>query len=493
MSLGTLILLIACIALLLTLSSMLLLRAKTHWAFLFLQYFSGTLFVISGYVKAVDPLGTAYKMEQYFAEFEATFNGTWMAFLSPIFPLFSSQSTAFAMFMVVLEIVIGILLLLGIWKRASSMAFFVVMVFFTLLTGFTFLTGYVPSGVNFFSFGEWGPFVKTNMRVTDCGCFGDFIKLEPRTSFLKDLALMVPAIVLLIGQRKMHTFFPSKTGSKVALALSLVTVLFAVRNVWWDEPITDFRPFREGVDLRAQKLAEEEAQANVPVTMVMKNKKDGKVVKMSQDQYMKDFKNYPKEEWEYLDPEKGEPSIPITKISDFEVSDLEGSDMTQDILDQEGYQFLVISYTLLDDGVKESTVTRSDTIWASDTVDVAGTPTVVQRIEQVNSSNQVVRDFTWDAAFLNAFTRKINPLLKQASADGATCRMITKFADTDRVEDFRSESGFAWPILQADDILLKTIIRSNPGVVLMKDGKILRKWHHRQLPDYAAIKKEAMR
>lgn len=492
MSLGTLFLLIASVALLLTLLSLLLLRSKSHWAMLFLQYFSGTLFVVSGYVKAVDPLGTAYKMEQYFAEFEATFSSTWLSFLSPLFPALSQQSTAFALIMVILEIIVGVLLLLGIWKRTATMAFFAIMVFFTLLTGFTYLTGYVPTGVNFFSFSEWGPFVKTNMRVTDCGCFGDFIKLEPRTSFLKDVFLMIPAIIMLVAYRKLHTFFPSRTGNWTAIALSVLTILFSARNVWWDEPVTDFRPFREGVDLRGQKLAEEEAQANVPITMVMKNKEDGRIVKISQEQYMKDFKSYPKEEWEFLDPEKGEPAIPVTKISDFEVSDQEGADMTQDILQHEGYQFLIISYSLKDDGMTETLKAQTDTIWATDTIDVEGVPTAVQRVEQVNESKVVVRDFQWDEDFIAVFTQKINPLLLAAEAEGFTCRMITKFADTDRMEDFRQDSGFKWPILQADDILLKTIIRSNPGVVLMRDGKIIRKWHYRQLPDYATIRKRDM-
>ena len=183
MNLGSLLLLIGTIAIVLTLISSMVIRGKKNWILQFLQYFSGTLFIISGLVKAVDPLGTAYKMEQYFAEFESTFSATWMSWISSIFPFLSGHSAGFAIVMIVLEILLGIMLVLGTWKKLTAWAFFLLVVFFTILTGFTFLTGYVPSGGNFFDFGSWGPYTVSNMRVTDCGCFGDFIKLEPRVSF----------------------------------------------------------------------------------------------------------------------------------------------------------------------------------------------------------------------------------------------------------------------------------------------------------------------
>ncbi|MBK8704928.1 MAG: DoxX family membrane protein [Saprospiraceae bacterium] len=115
-----------------------------NWVITFLQYFTGALFVFSGAVKAVDPLGTAYKMEQYFAEFETTFAGTWFSFIAPIFPKLSNVSSTVSVVMIVFEIVLGIMLLIGAYRKLTAWAFLLLLVFFAFLTGFTYLTGYVP-------------------------------------------------------------------------------------------------------------------------------------------------------------------------------------------------------------------------------------------------------------------------------------------------------------------------------------------------------------
>ena len=117
------------------------------------QNFCGAFFIFSGAVKAVDPLGTAYKMEQYFAEFESVFADTWFSFLAPLFPLFTEYAISFSILMIILEIVLGIFLIIGHAPKWTSWTFLVIVGFFTFLTGFTYLTGYVPDGVNFFSFG----------------------------------------------------------------------------------------------------------------------------------------------------------------------------------------------------------------------------------------------------------------------------------------------------------------------------------------------------
>ena len=128
-----------------------------HILLSFLQNFCGILFLFSGWVKAVDPMGTAFKMEQYFTEFQATFDGTALDFLTGIFPVFSEYSIAFSVFMIVYEMVVGVMLIIGSRRKLASWLFFLLIVFFTVLTGFTYLTGYVPSTSNFFSFSEWVP------------------------------------------------------------------------------------------------------------------------------------------------------------------------------------------------------------------------------------------------------------------------------------------------------------------------------------------------
>ncbi|MEZ4988053.1 MAG: hypothetical protein R2795_23995, partial [Saprospiraceae bacterium] len=201
-----------------------------------LQNFAGGLFIISGVVKAVDPLGTAYKMEQYFAEFQSTFAGSGMASLAPLFPKLAEHANAFSVSMIVLEIVLGVALLLGAAKKLTAWAFFLLVLLFTFLTGFTYLTGYVPEGVNFFSFSQWGAYEPTNMKVTDCGCFGDFIKLEPRISFYKDLFLLIPSLVFLFFNKSFHVLTQGNWRA-VAVGLfmfvSVAIIYLTGYNVGW--------------------------------------------------------------------------------------------------------------------------------------------------------------------------------------------------------------------------------------------------------------------
>ena len=134
----------------------------------FLQYFAGVWFIFSGAVKAVDPWGTAFKMQQYFGEFKSTFSETSFKFITPLLSWMSDNALSFSTFMIVLEILIGVLLVLGHRTKLTSWVMLLIMVFFTALTGYTHLTGYVPDGVNFFEFAKWGPWFETNMKVIDC-------------------------------------------------------------------------------------------------------------------------------------------------------------------------------------------------------------------------------------------------------------------------------------------------------------------------------------
>jgi len=102
----------------------------------FLQSFSGALFIFSGWVKAIDPLGTAYKMEQYFAEFKVTFSQTSLSSLADIFPVMAEYAIVFAVIMIVFEIVLGIMLLFGIYHKITSWSFFLAYFVFYLFNRF---------------------------------------------------------------------------------------------------------------------------------------------------------------------------------------------------------------------------------------------------------------------------------------------------------------------------------------------------------------------
>ena len=218
MTLTTIVIWTAVISVVLTgITSQVFKQNKSLWVS-YLQNFCGAFFIFSGLVKVADPLGTSYKLVDYFTEFESTFSETWISFIAPMFPFFSEHSITVSLAVIILEIVLGVMLIIGAKNRLSAWLFFGIVFFFLFLTGYTALTGYVPEGVNFFSFGDWGAFDKNNMKVTDCGCFGDFIKLEPFLSFKKDVVLMVPAVIFLLKTKDMHSIFTAKTRNIITLA-----------------------------------------------------------------------------------------------------------------------------------------------------------------------------------------------------------------------------------------------------------------------------------
>jgi len=491
MTIFTLVLYVAIAALILTVLVGVVFKSHKSWLMTFLQNFCGSLFIFSGYVKAIDPLGTAFKMEQYFSEFYFTFKETAFKFIAPIFPWMSEHSLAISVAMIVFEIVLGVMLLFGSRAKLTAWLFLLLVVFFTILTGFTYLTGYVPEGVNFFEFGKWGPYVETNMKVTDCGCFGDFLKLKPKISFLKDVFLLIPSLYFVFKHKDMHQLFSGRVRTIIVWAIALLFLVFCVRNYSWNEPIVDFRPFKAGTDIRAAKAHEEEVASSVRITHYrMTNKATGQVVTIPYEQYIKEFKNYPKEEWTF-DQIKTEPESEPTKISDFDISDHEGNNMTEEILNYEGYSFMVTAYKLkkLDDKATRSAVVN-DTIFAVDTVLLDGSDSMVfvKKVESIQPHNLEMEVFTFDEQYQNLFSRIINPVMDAAQQAGFKVFAVTNPEDPAAVDDFRHATQSGYPFYVADDLLLKTIQRSNPGVVLWKDGKIVQKWHYKKLPSFEEIK-----
>ena len=495
MTLGTLLFRILIASGLLTFVMYKLIRGKKNLLMTFLQNFAGVFFIVSGYVKAIDPLGTAYKMEQYYAEFEGVFSETWMSFISPLFPFLSSHSAGSSVAMIVLEILLGVCLIIGWQRKLTGWAFFLLVVLFTFLTGFTYLTGYVPQGVNFFDFGNWGEYVKTNMKVTDCGCFGDFLKLEPFVSFCKDLGLLIPAFAFIFWTGEMHQIFSKNVRNIIAGITLVLTTVFCFSNFVWDIPAVDFRPFYEGQNVRVQKAAEIKAEEDREITHYrMKNKASGQVVELPFDQYMKEFKNYPKEDWD-LEQVRSEPAIPATKISEFELSNPAGEDGTEELLGDAGYNFWVVSYKIPNTATA-SKIMVPDTTWAIDTVALDEFPDstlIVKSVTEVKQKEISKTTYEFKPDFVKAYTEVVNPIAEAAEKDGFKTRVLTKYEDPAIIEDFRHTAQTAYPFFTGDDILLKTIIRSNPGIMLMKDGAIVKKWHIDKVPGYEEIKAKYMK
>ena len=466
-------------------------KKRKEWLMSFLQNYVGILFIISGFVKAVDPLGTAYKMEDYFAAFEGLFEGTWFSFIVPMFPFFSEYSIIFSVAMIVFEIVLGIMLIFGAFPKFTSWGFLALIAVFLVLTGYTYLTGYVPFGASFWSFSEWAAFDPNNMKVTDCGCFGDFIKFAPMVSFLKDVFLLLPGLYFVIFHRKMHRLGTPVFRFVLVAASIVLFLLYNLQNYYWNLPHIDFRPFKPGVNIQDRKQLEAEAEAGRElVSWRLKSKADGRILVVPAEQF--DMANYPGEEWEYLETEYSEPAVPHTKISDFSIEDFEGNDITDELLEYSGLSLLIIAHKL-PGKAHPVTVTVQDTAYRTDTIRLEGTDSValVQQIDRIDERTIEVTDYEWKNAYLQRYIRKITPFVKEAREANIHCFFITA-ATADQVEDFIRDGGPEATYLTADDILLKTIIRSNPGIVLMSNGTIIDKWHWKKLPDFEHFSREVM-
>lgn len=485
MTIFTLVLYVAIVAAVFTGITQFVLKKVNNLLVSFLQHFCGVLFVFSGFVKAIDPLGTAYKMEQYFAKFESTFEGTWFSFIAPMFPLLTKYVNGFSVFMIVFEILLGVMLIIGSSRRFTAWAFFLLVLFFTFLTGFTYLTGFVDPEVNFFAFSKWGPFVETNMQVTDCGCFGDFLKLKPKVSFFKDLFLMIPAVIFIARASKMHQLFTTPTRSILNAATIVGITLYCFNNYIWDIPAINFRPFKPGVDVVKQKEAEEKALQEVKILAYrLTDKKTKEVIEVPYEQFLKELDKYPGEKYEF-DQVKSEPAIPITKINDFDLTGPDGSSVTEDWKGIKGYHFMIVAYKLYGEESGTRTETVQDTIFkmAADStkvVDSIATRTITHKL------------YTWDEHYVAKWKKLVAEMTKAKEA-GATVYAITSPYDPAMIDAFKEKTGFNFLTLRADDILLKTIIRSNPGVLLFKDGTIIEDWHIRKFPSFEEVKAKYMK
>jgi uncharacterized membrane protein YphA (DoxX/SURF4 family) len=468
------------------------LKANKNWLISFLQNFTGVWFIFSGLVKAVDPMGTAIKMEQYFAAFETTIKGTSMKAIAPMFPWLGQYTLAFSIFMIILEIMIGIMLILGHKSKLTSWLFLLIMVFFTILTGYTHYTAYVPDGVNFFEFAKWGEYVETNMKVTDCGCFGDFLKLSPTTSFYKDIGLMPVTLIFLFATKSFHTLFTTRIRKAILWTVLASSIAYCLYYSFRDEPMFDFRPFKNGVNVREQRAAEADAAAKTQPTYLMTNAKTKEEKSLSMDDYLATYQTtYSKENGWAMKQVPGIPSVPRTKISDFAISNKEGSEVTDDLLTEKNYTFLVVSWKMLSKMEKKKIVV-SDSIFRKDTtrMKIAGRDsfTVKRTFERIQQREEVFNSFKFDESYRKVFTDKINPILEKAEKAGYKIGALVPYADPKKIEDFRQDAQAAYPFFTADDLTIKTMIRSNPGLYLFKDGQIVHKWHINQLPDYETIK-----
>jgi uncharacterized membrane protein YphA (DoxX/SURF4 family)/peroxiredoxin len=181
----------------------------------FSRIFVGILFIISGLIKLNDPIGFALKLEEYFSE--PVLN---LPFLSPL-------ALAFAVFMVILEVVLGVMLLIGFKQKFTIWSLLLMIVFFTFLT---FYSAYFN-------------------KVTDCGCFGDALKLTPWGSFTKDVVLIFFLLILLFNIKLIQPLF--KPAANIGIVIvSLVLSGFMAYWVLNHLPLKDFRAYKIGTNIQ---------------------------------------------------------------------------------------------------------------------------------------------------------------------------------------------------------------------------------------------------
>lgn len=351
----------------------------------FSRYFVAIVLLISGLVKLNDPIGTEIKMEEYFEVFAQDFGS--------FFEVFIPWSLEIGMFMIVLELVLGVALLINFRMQLTTWTLLLMMLFFTFLT---FYSAYFN-------------------KVTDCGCFGDAIKFTPWQSFTKDIVLMVFVLHLFWHRRRYQPVLRKREGNFTIIGATLLFIfvgVYAIRHL----PFVDFRPYKVGNNIPQQMVPPE--QPIIEYVFV----KDGKTVNSKSFLSADDGYQYQSSRVTNADAIK-------PPITDYSVFTVDGEDITQQTF--QGIKLLIVMHD----------VRKSD-------------------LNNVDALRKLTR----------ALEGKVEMLILTSSTE-------------QQIDAFRHEQQIAVPFAFADATVLKTIIRSNPGVTLWQDGTVLGKWHHNDIPD----------
>ena len=345
-------------------------------------------FILSGFVKAVDPLGTQYKINDYLAALH----------LRDLVPDFATLSAS--VLLSATEFVIGICLLFAIRRRLLSRLTLCVMVVMTLIT-------------------LW---LAIDDPVSDCGCFGDALVLTNWQTFGKNVVLLIAALIICWQPLDMARMI-SKTNQWIVLNYAALFILFVAGYCLYDLPMFDFRPYHVGANIQeGMEVPEGAQQPQFETTFILE--KDGQRKEFTID-------NYPDSTWTFIDSktiQTAEGYVP--PIHDFTITTEDG-DITSEVLEEEGYTFLLIS----------------------------------PHLENANDS----------------YFDRINLLYEYCQDNGYSFYCLT--ASTDRARSrWRDMTGAEYPFCTTDETTLKTMIRSNPGLMLLHQGTIIRKWSHNSLP-----------
>lgn len=354
-------------------------------------------FIFSGFVKAVDPIGTQYKIHDYLEALG----------LHDLVP--DMVTLGASVMMSLLEFSLGVFLLFAIARKVVSRMVLLLMVAMTLVTVWLWLED----------------------PVSDCGCFGDAITLSNGETLAKNIILLVMAGFVAWKPKKMPRFVT--LGNQWIVFHYTIIFILAI-SVWslYYLPIFDFRPYHIGANIReGMEIPEGEKAPEFETTFIME--KDGERKEFSLD-------DYPDSTWTFIDSK----TVQISKgyvppVHDFSIqlipqSNEEGEeeeDITDEVLNDEGYTFLLVS----------------------------------PHLENADDTNFGAIDMIYEYA--TDYGYKFYCLT--ASGDSA----IHRWSDI---------TGAEYPFCHTDETTLKTIIRSNPGLLLIKGGTVINKWSHNDLP-----------
>ncbi|MBU9897145.1 triose-phosphate isomerase [Prevotella stercorea] len=354
------------------------------------RFILAVTFIFSGYVKAIDPLGTLYKLKDYAAA---------MA-LNDILPDWALVIVAIALG--ALEYSLGVFMLFAVRRHMVSKLTLALMSVMTALTVWIYIAD----------------------PVKDCGCFGDALKLTNGETLLKNIVLIACATLVAWRPVDMARFI-SRTNQWIVRYYTITYIVVTSVYCLYTLPIFDFRPYRVGMNIKqGMEIPEGAEQPEFESTFILR--KNGVTREFTLD-------NYPDSTWEYVDTKtvqtkKGyEPPI-----HDFAITTNDtGEDITEQVLTKKGYTFLLVS----------------------------------PRLAVADDSN----------------FGDIDQIYEYAEENGVDFFCLTASTNED-IERWRELTGAEYTFCNADETTLKTMIRSNPGLILLKDGTIIGKWSHNALP-----------
>lgn len=354
------------------------------------RFILAVTFIFSGYVKAIDPLGTLYKLKDYAAA---------MA-LNDILPDWALVIVAIALG--ALEFSLGVFMLFAVRRHMVSKLTLALMSVMTALTVWIYIAD----------------------PVKDCGCFGDALKLTNGETLLKNIVLIACATLVAWRPVDMARFI-SRTNQWIVRYYTITYIVVTSVYCLYTLPIFDFRPYRVGTNIKqGMEIPEGAEQPEFESTFILR--KNGVTREFTLD-------NYPDSTWEYVDTKtvqtkKGyEPPI-----HDFAITTNDtGEDITEQVLTKKGYTFLLVS----------------------------------PRLAVADDSN----------------FGDIDQIYEYAEENGVDFLCLTASTNED-IERWRELTGAEYTFCNADETTLKTMIRSNPGLILLKDGTIIGKWSHNALP-----------